>query len=154
MTRIERGLAVGLLSIAIVQLGLIANARTPSSIATSVAVGSDATSADSAGAPSSAPDLRHYQSAIGRRDLFRLPRPAARKAPPAAVQVPISGLAANLELIGVVGGKEPQALLRDRKTGSVYYILAGQKIGELTVDEIRSRSVLLTRGDEQIEVGL
>jgi len=116
----------------------------------------DAQPTATAAAPDGVRGLNVYLRAIDGRRLFQPPvsrTPTRRRAAPTKAPS-ISSKAAGLELAGLIGGDNPQAIIRDRKTGETYYVTAGQFIGDLMVKEVASGSVVLAAGDEEITIVL
>lgn len=65
-----------------------------------------------------------------------------------------SVLAADYKLAGIIGGDQPKALLRNKKTNTLHYGAVGEMVGDLMVKEIRERSVILEANGEEIEISL
>jgi hypothetical protein len=98
-----------------------------------------------------------YLAAIANPRLFRYPErpkpaPAAKEATQRALGVP--SLAGFLELAGIIGGENPQAVLRDRRNGDTYFVSEGEAISDVTIKEVRERSVVLQVANGEIELGL
>jgi hypothetical protein len=98
-----------------------------------------------------------YLAAIANPRLFRYPekpKPAspAKEATQRALGVP--SIAGFLELAGIIGGENPQAVLRDRRNGDTYFVSKGEAVSDVTIKEVRERSVVLQVADGEIELGL
>ncbi len=104
------------------------------------------------------PDLKPYSfyaQSIGGWPLFGLRERSAPKS--REVQKPavtLNKLMANLSLMGIIGGKEPQAIIWDRKSKRTYYLKEGQYLDEIMIQEIKKGKVILKYKDETTELVL
>ncbi len=92
-----------------------------------------------------------YSQAIRDRKIFgeQVSSEAAR--PMSAIN---SDLIKDINLIGVILGDSPQAIIEDKKTQKSYYVNKGQFIGEFRVDDIQEGKVILTYEGEKFELYL
>jgi hypothetical protein len=100
---------------------------------------------------------RNYIRDITRRPLFQAVRtkPASRGRTVPAAPPPVSPpVADDFELMGVIGGATPEAIIMDRRSGKTYTVTVGQVIDGMTVKEIAPRSVVLEVGKGSIRIGL
>ena len=103
-------------------------------------------------AASATPDRARRGPAL-RTDLFDAPAPrkAVAKVEPRTNPVELLAL---IELQGVLGGDEPRAMVRYKRTGEALVVSAGDDLGEFKVAEIRKRSVVLSWRNELFELSL
>ena len=95
------------------------------------------------------------------RPLFRAAQPAAASpsawdaaATPAAAEQ-ANALAQRLNLIGVIDGDPPQAIIEDTQSKRTHFVSKGQTVVEgLVVDEVQATKVILRLGDEKITLSL
>ncbi len=62
--------------------------------------------------------------------------------------------AKDINLLGVISGDNPQAIIEDRKSQKTYYVNKGQMIGELQVTDIRDGKVTLNYGGQVFELSI
>ncbi|MCX5668065.1 MAG: hypothetical protein NTY34_07155, partial [Candidatus Omnitrophica bacterium] len=62
--------------------------------------------------------------------------------------------AGNLGLVGIVPGDNPQAIVEDKKNQKTYYLLKGQSINEITVEDIDKDKVVLEYRDKKMTLFL
>ena len=96
-----------------------------------------------------------YAQSIGGWPLFGLRERSAPKSP--EIQRPavtLNELMANLNLMGIIGGKEPQAIIWDRKSKRTYYLKEGQFLDEIMIQDIKKGKVILKYKDETTELVL
>lgn len=90
----------------------------------------------------------YFQQAIDKRILFQSLAPekeAARIVPAGAT---FRDLVKNLTLMGIVSGRNQQAVIEDTKTKKTYFLYEGDFLGEIKVEEIHAdRVVLEYRGE-------
>lgn len=89
----------------------------------------------------------------GRLDLFGVTRPQNRAAPKGPKTNPVE-LLQLLELQGVLGGKNPKAIIVYKKTNDSHTLSVGDDLGEFKVKEIKDRSVILQWREELFELSL
>lgn len=89
-------------------------------------------------------------SVLGRARMF--PEQAPRSQPRQSAIVP--DLGNELQLHGVIGGDEPQAIIFHQRTQRTHSVRVGQKFGEFEVIEIHSMRVILQWRDQKIELSI
>jgi len=52
-------------------------------------------------------------------------------------------LTENINLVGIISGENPQAVIEDKKTGKTYYLTKGQLLGEFQLEDIQEGKVIL-----------
>lgn len=60
----------------------------------------------------------------------------------------------DINLLGVILGDNPQAIVEDKKTQKTYYVTKGQFIGDFQVEEIRQGKVILNNKGERFELNI
>lgn len=87
-------------------------------------------------------DFSKYSGQISARKIFG----------PPPVQVtqetgkPASEIFGNLNLVGIIAGAEPQAIIEDKKSQKTYYLNKGQSFDGITVEDILEDKVNLNSG--------
>ena len=81
--------------------------------------------------------------------------PARGSSAPAALSQEAKTLAGRLNVIGLVDGDPPQAIIEDSQTQKTYFVSVGQQVTEgLVVSEIRQNRVMLDLDGQTIELSL
>jgi len=96
----------------------------------------------------------HYSSQIKKRQLFKplvAQRPKTIKQEP---EVKIEDLAKTLKLMGIVDGNPPQAIIEDSKTKQTHFVSEKDKIGKLTVGEVKNGRVILKLEEQTFNLSL
>ena len=88
-----------------------------------------------------------------RNDLFDVPKPT-RKAKPKEPKTNPVELLRLIELQGVLGGKNPRAMVLYKRTKETVTVSVGDDLGDFEVVEIRERSVVLKWRNELFELSL
>ncbi len=63
-------------------------------------------------------------------------------------------LTKDMNLVGIVSGNNPQAIIEDKKAGKTYYETKGQSIGEFQVEDIQEGKVILDYHNQRCELYL
>lgn len=101
--------------------------------------------------PTDEPSPLHIDLApLTRSTLFR--SPVVRPQPKPSAVVP--DLANELQLNGVIGGDNPQAIIFHKRTQQIHSVRVGQRFGEFEVVEIRPMRVVLKWRDETFELSI
>lgn len=93
--------------------------------------------------------LSAYESSFQKSSLFGLATP---EAPLPVFQSSIAELVKDLRLKGVVILDEAEAIIEDARTQKGAFVKAGEKIGELTVKEIKEGAIVLSYYGEDKEM--
>lgn len=93
-----------------------------------------------------------YAGIISKRDIFKTYEGTVKTRAPA--QIAPSDLLANYALSGIIGGDNPQAIIEDKKTKSVYFLNKGQYLGNFKIEEIQEGKVILELRGERFELSL
>lgn len=71
---------------------------------------------------------------------------------------PASGLSAELikdiNLVGIIAGENPQAIIEDKLAQKTYYLNKGQFIGEFQVEDIQEGKIILNFNGQRFELHL
>ena len=71
---------------------------------------------------------------------------------------PISGanvdLVKDINLVGIITGDNPQAVIEDKKTQKSYYVTKGQSVGDFQVEEIQEGKIILNYMGQRFELSL
>ena len=71
---------------------------------------------------------------------------------------PASGLSAELikdiNLVGIIAGENPQAIIEDKKAQKTYYLNKGQFIGEFQLEDIQEGKIILNFNGQRFELHL
>lgn len=90
--------------------------------------------------------LDHFESAFQAGGLFG---GAATPSGLTVLKTSISEMVKDYRLKGVVILSEPEAIIQDARTQQSIFVKAGEKLGELTVKEIREGKIVLTYYGEE-----
>jgi len=94
----------------------------------------------------------YFQQAIDKRVLFQSFAPekeAARVVPAGAT---FRDLVKNLTLMGIVSGRNQQAVIEDAKTKKTYFLYEGDFLGEIKVEQIYADRVVLEYRGENVQL--
>jgi type II secretory pathway component PulC len=95
----------------------------------------------------------YYLEGIQKRELFGASEP--RSTPVEGAERTGSEMElANLNLIGIVSGVNPQAIIEEKKTNKTYFLNKGDYLGQFKVEEILPGKVILIYGDQRWELNL
>lgn len=97
-----------------------------------------------------------FSASAAGRSLFQPVLATSSGSPsrqPGAMSVEAKTLASRLNVIGLVDGNPPQAIIEDTQTQKTYFVAAGQQVTEgLVVTEIRDNRVVLDLNGQTIEL--
>lgn len=60
----------------------------------------------------------------------------------------------DINLVGIISGEEPQAVIEDKKAQKTYYLKKGQYIGELQLEDILEGKIILNYNRQSYELYL
>ncbi len=87
------------------------------------------------------------------RELFGAP--VTRETAPIAEEgPPITELAKDLALVGVISGDNPQAIIQNKKTRQSFYVYAGESVLEFKIKQIDKATVILEHKGETLKLSL
>lgn len=58
----------------------------------------------------------------------------------------------DINLIGIISGDNPQAVIEDKKAQKTFYVTKGQFIGEFRIDDIQQGKIILTNRGQRFEL--
>lgn len=92
-----------------------------------------------------------YSEGIIDRQIFSSPTAQETQGPSSGVDI---DLIKDINLVGIISGENPQAIIEDKKTQKTYYLSKGQFIGEFQVEDIREGKVILNFRGQRYELYL
>ena len=95
----------------------------------------------------------YYGEDIEKRDIFRPSFQAVSRETTVGGET-LKEFRKDLNLLGIVTGKNPQAIIEDKKEGKTHFVNKGDSIGVLRVEEIREDRVILNYQGEQLDLTL
>ena len=101
------------------------------------------------------PPVDYIAGQTGARNIFQpiIKEEAAAQAP--AEQGPkLEDIKAQLNLLGVVWGDNPQAIIEDKKAQKTYFLSKGQGFNDIEVKDIFENKVILSYQGQQFELTL
>jgi len=104
----------------------------------------------SSGALITPPSVRGIDSYLGPvlgKNIFAAREMEAQS----PTQVGVSDLN-SLQLVGIISGENPQAVIEDKKSQKSFYVSKGQSIGDFQVADILEGKVILSRQGRQYEL--
>ena len=93
-------------------------------------------------------DYSVYSRRIGNRDLFTAPLGEEGETGPK--KAPEIDIAKRFNLVGIISGDEPQAIIEDREGKKTHYLYEGQSINGVTVLEIAEGRVVLDYDGKEV----
>lgn len=94
--------------------------------------------------------FQYYRDGIANRQIFKI----ASGVSDAPVNVPKVEAIRDFSLVGIISGKNPQAIVQDSKTQKTYYLNKGQAIGEYSVEDILPDKIILNSAGQRYELFL
>lgn len=95
--------------------------------------------------------LEEYLKGVSGKQIFS-------NLPSAGVAGPVSGVTADLvkdiNLVGIIAGDNPQAIIEDKKSQKTYYLNKGQYIGEFQLEDIQEGKIILNYNGQKFELHL
>lgn len=65
-----------------------------------------------------------------------------------------ANLIKDINLLGVISGDNPQAIIEDKKSQKTYYVTKGQMIGEFQVEDIGDGKIILNYSGQRFELSI
>ena len=104
------------------------------------------------GGESSRKPYTYYAEDIEKRNIFG---PSLYTETPSSPGEPaLKESVKDLNLLGIVSGKNPQAIIEDKKEGKTHFVNKGDAIGFLRVEEITEDKVILNYRGERVDLAL
>ena len=95
----------------------------------------------------------YYLEMVQRRDIFS---PVVLKSnvenADSETKKALAALILDLKLVGISWGKDPEAMIEDKKTSKTYFLKTGDTINTLKVDTILKDKVIFNSGGEKMEL--
>lgn len=60
----------------------------------------------------------------------------------------------DISLVGIISGATPQAVIEDKKNQKTYYVTKGQFIGEIQIEEIQERKIIVNYAGQKYELNM
>lgn len=92
-----------------------------------------------------------YEASLKGRPLFGGVSAAVPEPARTALDVDITKV---INLVGIISGANPQAVIEDKKTQKTYYVSQGQWIGEFQLEEILEGKIVLNQNGQRFELSL
>lgn len=92
-----------------------------------------------------------YASGIKNRNIFNKSALLEAEKSQAAVS---PDLTKDINLIGIISGNNPQAIIENQKTKRTYYLNKGQFIDELKIEDIQEGKIIVSYKGEKFELYL
>ncbi len=94
----------------------------------------------------------YYLEMVQRRNIFSPVVLKSAENIEAETKKVIDGLVGNLGLVGISWGKEPEAMVENKKTKKTYFLRAGDMINKLKVEDVLKDRVVLSFEGRQVEL--
>jgi len=100
--------------------------------------------------------LTYYMQDIEKKNVFKsaIAEQTAAVNQTQEVKVKLDEMAKGLVLKGIVAGEAPEAVIEDTKSGKTYFLKQGEKIGDVSVEEITDTRVRIGFGEQSAELVL
>lgn len=101
------------------------------------------------------PSLEYFATQVEEKNIFS---PATKEE--AATQAPVEqgpkldDIKSQLNLLGVISGDNPQAIIEDKKTQKSYFLNKGSKLDDIEVKDILENKVILSYKGQEFELVL
>jgi len=92
-----------------------------------------------------------YLEGTEGRQIFSSPAIQASKG---SIGMVDADLIKDINLVGIISGVTPQAIIEDKKAGKTYYLNKGQFFGAFQVEDIQEGKVILNLNGESVELYL
>src|SRR3989338_7319185 len=92
-----------------------------------------------------------YLKGIQGRQIFSGAEPTREQAPTGEINL---DLIKNINLVGVIAGDNPQAVIEDKKAQKTYYVSKGEFVNGLQLEEIHSGKIILNYKGQRFELYL
>jgi len=92
-----------------------------------------------------------YLQGLNKRQIFSSSVNASSSNLPAAAGADVIK---DLNLVGIISGENPQAIIEDKKSQKTYYLIKGQAIGELQIEDIQEGKIILNYRGQRYELDI
>jgi type II secretory pathway component PulC len=93
-----------------------------------------------------------YQQGAGNHQIFFSSGGDAASPAPAAAANP--DLIKGINLMGIISGENPQAIIEDKSSQKTFYLSRGQFLGELCIEDIQDGKVILSYRGARYELSM
>ena len=97
-------------------------------------------------------DYSHYSKEISGKKIFGPSSPEEERTPQTGKD--LDDISKNLNLVGIVAGENPQAIIEDRKNQKTYYLNEKQTFNGFIVEDISEGKVVLDYGGKKVSLFL
>jgi type II secretory pathway component PulC len=97
-----------------------------------------------------AKSFEYYQSVMGNRNIFSQSL-GQDNLPASGINIDITK---DINLVGIITGENPQAVIEDKKTQKTYYVTKGQFIGEIQIEDIKEGKIIISYRGQRFELYL
>jgi type II secretory pathway component PulC len=101
--------------------------------------------------PTESKPFEYYLQAINDKKIFGNVNTAEIQNPTVAANPDILS---QINLVGIISGANPQAVIEDKKNQKTFYVSKGQYIGQFRVSDIQEGKVILEYNGQQYEIYL
>jgi len=98
-------------------------------------------------------DYDYYYKQFSKRDIFNAPL-TPDKTEASNVSASLKEATKNFKLVGVILGKQPQAIIEDKATKMTHFLNKGDSLDKIQVKDILESKVILSSAGEDIELSL
>jgi hypothetical protein len=92
-----------------------------------------------------------YQKELSQKQIFKTQYTQEEKT--AAIPTDIE-LTKEINLVGIISGDNPQAIIEDRRTQKTFYVTKGQFIGDYKVEDIQEGRIILEFQGKRYELNM
>lgn len=92
-----------------------------------------------------------YQEGIANKQIFGPVFSQGTGKPQTALDL---DLMKDINLVGIIAGETPQAVIEDKKTQKTYYVTKGQFIGQMQVEDIQEGKIIIVYQGQRFELHL
>lgn len=95
--------------------------------------------------------IEYYKANISGRQIFGANNLELSDMPAASAEI---DSIKDINLLGIIHGDNPQAVIEDKKAGKTFYILKGQSFGEFKVEDIQDGKIIISYRGQKSELYL
>lgn len=95
-----------------------------------------------------------YLKTIANRQIFSSSVSTDASLKPMPGVILDSDIFKNINLVGIIAGDNPQAIIEDKKAEKTYYLTKGQSIGEFQIEDIQEGKIILNNKGQRYELHL
>lgn len=100
------------------------------------------------------PEVKPYEfylKGIKEKQIFGSASASSEAKPSGSIDVDITR---NINLVGIISGDNPQAIIEDKKSQKTYYVTKGQFISDIRVDDIQEGKIIVNYRGRRYELFL